>query len=103
MTFFAGFPCTKTVSFPRNSPTFLPRPAVSRNDFTSKAGSFEFAFGGLRRGLLDTRRTAEVTIDDDIMGSEDRTDRPGSECAVLNSFRFLQEIPYSRVLSRRLL
>src|SRR5258707_13722920 len=46
MTLFAGSPCAKTFSFPRNLPTFLPKPAESRNNCTSKAGLDSFAFLG---------------------------------------------------------
>src|SRR5216684_154169 len=56
MTFLAGSPCAKMVSFPRNLSTFLPRPAESRNDCTLKAGVLAFALGGERRTLTRTRR-----------------------------------------------
>src|SRR6267378_2946018 len=46
MTLFAGSSCAKTFSFPRNLPTFLPKPAESRNNCTSKAGLDSFAFLG---------------------------------------------------------
>src|SRR4029077_8491549 len=49
ITCFAGSPCVKTVSFPLNLATFLPRPAESRNNFTSKTGIPEFAF--LKEGV----------------------------------------------------
>src|SRR5580693_4580768 len=62
ITFFAGSPCAKTVSFPRNLATLLPRPAESRNNCTSKAGLLEFAF--LAEGVTGTgtRRAAVDTI-----------------------------------------
>src|SRR6202023_2361502 len=56
MTVVAGSPCAKTVSFPWNLCTFLPRPAESRNSCTSNAGLLLFAFWGERRTLRDTRR-----------------------------------------------
>src|SRR4030095_13118837 len=62
MTFFAGSPCAKTVSFPRNLPTLLPRPVESRNNFTSNAGPLKLAFLRERRGLTGLRRTTEDTI-----------------------------------------
>src|SRR4029077_16190819 len=42
MTFRAGAPCAKTVSFPRNLRTTLPRPAESRKACASKTGTFAF-------------------------------------------------------------
>ena len=40
----------------------LPRPAESRNNFTSKAGLLEFAFWGERWALTDTRLAAALII-----------------------------------------
>src|SRR6267143_5736544 len=67
MTVFAGAPCAKTVSFFRNSSTFLPRPAESRNNFTSKAGFLEFALLGERGTLRDTRLGADDTMGQNSM------------------------------------
>jgi hypothetical protein len=62
MTLCAGLPCAKTVSFPRNLATLLPRPPESRNNFTSNAGIPEFAFRGERGTLAGTRRTVDGTM-----------------------------------------
>src|ERR1700719_2329826 len=60
MTLCAGSPCAKTVSFPRNFPTFLPRPTESRNNFTSNKGLLKLAFLRERRRLTGLRR---ITVD----------------------------------------
>src|ERR1700687_943687 len=62
MTFVAGSPCTKTVSLARNLFTFLPRPAESRNNCTSKRAVLELALGGRRRTFPGTRLAAEDNI-----------------------------------------
>src|SRR6266849_7022814 len=62
MTFVAGSPCAKTVSFARNLFTFLPRPAESRNSCTSNAGLLRFAWGEERRAFSSTRLAAEDTM-----------------------------------------
>src|SRR5271157_5394538 len=77
MTFSAGSPWAKTVSFAGNLATFLPRPVQWRNSFTSKTGLFGFAFWGERRTLTDTRRTGRDIIFDDSTDSDD--------CPILNS------------------
>src|SRR6266403_3506228 len=77
MTVFAGAPCAKTVSFFRNSSTFLPRPAESRNNFTSKAGFLEFALLGERGTLRDTRLGA-----DDTMG-QNSMEPDAADCSIL--------------------
>src|SRR6202158_1459674 len=79
ITVFAGAPCAKTVSFFRNLSTFLPRPAESRNNFTSKAGPLEFAFLGERGTLRDTRLAA-----DDTMAQNSMEPDP-ADCTILNS------------------
>src|ERR1700676_4242871 len=85
MTLFAGSPCAKTVSFPRNMPTFLPKPAESRNNCTSKTGLPKFAFLGERGALTDTRRTASDTMHQKSM------DTHLAGCAILNTpCRFAQ-------------
>src|ERR1700752_2017283 len=84
ITFFAGSPWAKTVFFPRNCSTFLPRPAESRNNFTLKAGLLVFAFLGERRTLADTRRGA-----DDSMVKNSMEPDP-TDCSILHSpHRFL--------------
>src|ERR1700726_5287482 len=77
MTFFAASPCAKTVSFFRNLSTFLPRPAESRNNCTSKAELLEFSFLEERPALTDARRTAEDTINQASMYP--------ANCTILNS------------------
>lgn len=62
MTFFPGSPCAKTVSFLRNLATFLPKPAESRNDCTSKARLRKFAFVEERRVWADARRTEDTML-----------------------------------------
>src|SRR5579863_1748004 len=79
ITFFAGSPWAKTVFFPRNCSTFLPRPAESRNNFTLKAGLLVFAFLGERRTLADTRRGA-----DDSMAKNSMEPEP-ADCSILHS------------------
>src|SRR6267143_784368 len=79
MTVLAGAPCAKTVSFFRNLPTFLPRPAESRNNFTSKAGLLEIALLGERGTLRDIRLGA-----DDAMGQNSMEPDP-ADCTILNS------------------
>src|SRR5690242_20475263 len=59
MTLFAGSPCAKMVSFPRNLDTILPRPADSRNSCTSKTGRLESTVGGGRRSLAGMRRVGK--------------------------------------------
>src|SRR3984885_954276 len=56
MTFVAGAPCAKTISFARNVLTFLPRPAESRNNFTSNAEILKIVSLGERRVFTDLRR-----------------------------------------------
>src|SRR5580693_6958830 len=75
ITFFAGSPCAKTVSFARNLPTFLPRPVESRNNFTSNAGVFDFAFFGRRATatLRDTLRTDEEATQQNCMRQDSKT------------------------------
>ena len=66
MTCFAGSPCLMTISFARNLATFLPRPAESRNNFTSKTGIPEFALlkeGGAFAGTALGGIYACCTID----------------------------------------
>src|SRR6266403_1109465 len=85
MTLFAGSPCAKTFSFPRNLPTFLPKPAESRNNFTSKTGLRKFAFLGERGASTGTRRTASDTMHQNSM------DTNPAGCAILKSTcRFAQ-------------
>src|ERR1700676_2571968 len=79
MTFLAGSPCAKTVCFAANSATFLPRPAESRKNFRSNAGTLESAFLGERGTLTDTRRTAEDNIRQNSMKSH------RADCPILNS------------------
>src|SRR6267143_4591894 len=79
MTFFAGSPCAKTVSFFRNLPTLLPKPVESRNDCASKAGLLDFAFLGERRTLTDTRRGLQDSIRQNSM------ERESAECTILNT------------------
>src|ERR1700728_3848782 len=62
MTFVARSPCAKTISLARNLLTFLPRPAESRNDFTSKVEPFETFSWGERRAFADLRRVGGVGI-----------------------------------------
>src|ERR1700674_4924266 len=78
MTFFAGSPCEKTVSFPRNFSTVLRRPAESRNNCASKAVLLEFNFWGERGTLTDTRRAAEETIGQGSMEADP------ADCSVLH-------------------
>src|SRR5882672_5012648 len=59
MTSVAGSPCAKTVSFPPNLETFLPRPVESRKNFTSNTGVLECAFLEERETGAETRRVAE--------------------------------------------
>src|SRR5260370_36745984 len=75
ITFLAGSPCAKTVSFPGNLPTFLPRPVESRNDFTSNAEVFDFAFLGRRATatLTDTLRTDEEAIQQNSLRQDSKT------------------------------
>jgi hypothetical protein len=73
MTFFAGPPWPKMISLPRNRSIFRPRPADSRNNFTSKTGTLGFAFLGERRTSTDTRIAA---ADDILMGWTSREGRP---------------------------
>src|ERR1700720_2224609 len=79
MTVFAGAPCAKTVSFFRNLSTFLPRPAESRNNFTSKAGFLEFALLGERGTLRDARLGADDTMRQNSMEPDP------ADCTILNS------------------
>src|SRR5580704_13847108 len=58
----AGAPCAKTVSFARNLRITLPRPAESRNNFTSKVWLFEVGFWGERRTFAETLLRAQDTI-----------------------------------------
>src|SRR6266404_7505996 len=62
MTSVAGSPCAKTVSFPPNLETLLPRPAESRKNFTSNTGVLEFAFLEERETGTEARRVAEDAI-----------------------------------------
>src|ERR1700751_1641344 len=73
ITFFAGSPCAKTVSFARNLPTFLPKPVESRNSFTSKPGFFDFAFLGKRTTLTDTLRTDDEAIQQNSRRRDSKT------------------------------
>src|SRR5712664_2260257 len=79
MTFFAGSPCAKMVSSPRNLSTVLPRPAESRNNFTSKARLLKFALGGERRALTETRRGAEDSM------SQNSMEPDFADCSILHS------------------
>src|SRR6202158_3079227 len=79
ITVFAGAPCAKTVSFFRNLSTFLPRPAESRNNFTSKAGLLEFALVGERGTLGDTCLGADGTMRQNSMEPD------AADCTILNS------------------
>src|SRR6266850_6926367 len=79
MTLFAGSPCPKTVSFPRNFSTFLRRPAESRNNCTSNTRFLEFAFLRVRRTGMDERRAAEDTIRQNSMKLD------SVHCTILNS------------------
>src|SRR5689334_2872081 len=63
MTLFAGSPCAKTVSFPLNLVSFLPRPVESRNCCTSKAGLLKFSLGAGRRTAAGIRRVGEGLIE----------------------------------------
>src|SRR4029077_11071227 len=69
MTFFAGSPCAKTVSFPRYLPTFLPRPVESRNNLTSNAGPPKLTFLRERRRLTGLRRTTKDMLNQNSMDS----------------------------------
>src|ERR1700674_2333581 len=89
MTFFAGSPCEKTVSFPRNLSTVLRRPAESRNNCASKAVLPEFNFWGERGTLTDTRRAAEETMGQTSMKAD------SADCAILHN-------PYRPALSPHL-
>src|SRR5882724_11726366 len=89
MTVFAGSPCPKTVSFPRNSATFLRRPAESRNIFTSNAGIFVFAFFRERRTGTDERRAAEDTMRQNSMESD------SVHCTILNSTCYFAQLSQS--------
>ena len=63
MTLIEGSPCAKMVSFPQNLVIFLPGPAESRNDCTSKVGLLEFAFFlGEERSLIYACRVEEDRI-----------------------------------------
>src|SRR6266436_1759276 len=79
MTLFAGSPCPKTISLPRNSATFLRRLAESRNDCTLNARILDFPFLGERETLTDTRRAAEDTVRQSSM------DTDSVYCSILNS------------------
>src|SRR5437773_10150640 len=92
MTFFAGLPCAKMISFPRNLPTFLPRPVESSNDFTSKTALSDLVFLG-ERGLTDLRRTAE-----DMLGE---TSTNSGACSISRVQYWI--LTYSVPLSPRLL
>src|SRR6266850_1138277 len=81
MTLFAGSPCPKTVSFPRNFSTFLRRPAESRNNCTSNARLLEFAFLGERRTGTGARRAAEDTM------RQNTTKFNSVRCTIVNSTR----------------
>src|SRR5467141_3742277 len=85
ITSFAGSPCPKTISFPRNFSTFLRRPAESRNNCTSNTRLREFAFLGERRTGTDPRRAAEDTMRQNTMKFN------SVHCTVLNrTCRFAQ-------------
>src|SRR5580692_1361485 len=62
ITFLAGSPCAKTVSFLANLATFRPRPVESRNFFTSKTRVPEFPLFGRRRTGTDTLRPRKGSI-----------------------------------------
>src|SRR6266478_7863822 len=81
MTFLAGSPCPKTVSFPRNFSTFLLRPAESRNNCASNARLLEFAFLGKRRTGTDARRAAEDTMRQNTIKFD------SAHCTIVNSTR----------------
>src|ERR1700731_3811314 len=89
MTLFAGSPCAKTFSFPRNLPTFLPKPAESRNNCTSKAGIDNFAFLEEQGAFMDTRRTARDTMRENSTGNDP------ADCTILNSTCRFAQGPYS--------
>src|SRR6266850_404934 len=87
MTVFAGSPCPKTVSFPRNFSTFLRRPAESRNNFTSNTRLLEFAFLGERWTGTVARRAAEDTMRQNSMKFD------SVHCAILNSSCRFAQLP----------
>src|SRR6266436_1855399 len=91
MTFLAGSPCPKTVSFPRNFSTFLLRPAESRNNCASNARLLEFAFLGERRTGTDARRTAEDTMRQNSMEFD------SANCLLLNSTCRFAQSPWPAV------
>src|SRR6266850_5444625 len=97
MTLFAGSPCPKTVCLPRNSDTFLRRPAESRNDCTSNAGILEFPFLGEREALTDTRRAAEDTMRHNSM------DLDSVDCSILNSTCRFAQRPWPAVKPQQVL
>lgn len=78
MTFLAGSPCEKTVSFALNLATVLPRPAESRNDFTSNAG-LDLAFLGEQRTLMDTPRAGDGNMQDNSIEPD------LEDCSILHS------------------
>src|SRR6266850_379774 len=98
MTLFAGSPCPKTVSLPRNSATFLRRPAESRNNCTLNAGILEFPFFlGERETFTDVRAAAEETMQQSNM------ERDSARCSILNSTNRLTQpswpvVPRQQVL-----
>src|SRR6266403_929982 len=85
MTSVAGSPCAKTVSFPPNLETFLPRPVESRKNFTSNTGVLEFAFLEERETGAETRRVAEGAM------RHNTTQLKFVDCSILYSMcRFAQ-------------
>src|SRR6267378_7590832 len=85
MTSVAGSPCAKTVSFPPNLETFLPRPVESRKNFTSNTGVLECAFLEEREAGAETRRVAEDAM------RHNTTQLKFADCPILYSMcRFAQ-------------
>src|SRR5258706_14301655 len=90
MTSVAGSPCAKTVSFPPNLETLLPRPAESRKNFTSNTGVLEFAFLEERETGTETRRVAEDAM------RHNTTQLKFVDCPLLNTTcKFAQLPPFS--------
>src|SRR6266849_4020023 len=95
MTLFAGSPCPKMISLPRNSATLLRRPAESRNDCTSNARILNFPFLGERETLTETRRAAE-----DI-ARQSSMELDSVYCSILNSTCQSAERPRPEVERQR--
>src|SRR5580704_303534 len=90
MTFVAGSPCAKTVSFGSNLAIFVPSPAEPRNNFASNAGIRGSAFLGERRTAGDTRRTAESAIRQNSTGAN------SAGCSILHTSCQATSAPLAR-------